>query len=48
LPYFSGVSALIPAYFAFNFDYYSPIDNIKENDENKILNFAEDSKMYKD
>ncbi len=48
IPYFSGVSALIPAYFAFNFDYYSPIDNIKENDENKILNFAENSKMYKD
>lgn len=48
MPYFSGFGAIIPAYFAFNADYYSPIDSIKENDNHMILNFAEDSKLYKD
>lgn len=48
MPYFSGFGAIIPAYFTFNADYYSPIDSIKENDNHMILNFAEDSKLYKD
>lgn len=48
MPYFSGFGALIPAYFVFNTNYYSPIDKIKENDQHMILNFAEDSNLYKD
>lgn len=48
MPYFSGFGALIPAYFVFNTNYYSPIDKIKENDTHMILNFAQDSNLYKD
>lgn len=48
MPYFNGFSAVVPAYFAFNLDYYSPIDNIKENDDHMILNFSQDSQMYED
>lgn len=48
MPYFSGFGALIPAYLVFNTDYYSPIDKIKENDNHMILNFAQDSNLYKD
>ena len=48
MPYFNGFNAVVPAYFVFNPDYYSPIDEIKENDNHMILNFNQDSQMYED